>query len=31
VDYNETDGLVFIRKDELVVEVPSNVEMSESE
>jgi ATP-dependent Clp protease ATP-binding subunit ClpC len=31
VDYNETDGLSFIHKDELVVEVPSNVEMSESE
>jgi ATP-dependent Clp protease ATP-binding subunit ClpC len=31
VDYNETDGLVFVRKDELVVEVPANVEMSESE
>lgn len=31
VDYNEVDGLVFVRRDELVVEVPSNVEMSESE
>jgi ATP-dependent Clp protease ATP-binding subunit ClpC len=31
VDYNETDGLTFIRKEELVVEMPSNVEMSKSE
>ncbi|NJN95085.1 MAG: AAA domain-containing protein [Anaerolineales bacterium] len=31
VDYNEVDGLVFVRRDELMVEVPSNVEMSESE
>ncbi|MBI1876670.1 MAG: AAA family ATPase, partial [Chloroflexi bacterium] len=31
VDHNETDGLVFIRKDELVVEVPSKVEVSEGE
>jgi ATP-dependent Clp protease ATP-binding subunit ClpC len=31
VDHNETDGLAFIRKDELVVEVPSKVEVSEGE
>jgi ATP-dependent Clp protease ATP-binding subunit ClpC len=31
VDYNQADGLVFVRKEDLVVEVPSNVEMSESE
>lgn len=31
VDYNETDGLVFVRRDDLVVTVPSNMEMSESE
>ncbi len=31
VDYNETDGLVFVRKDELMVEVLSSVEMSQSE
>ncbi len=31
VDYNESDGLTFIRREELMVEMPSNVEMSESE
>lgn len=31
VDYNETDGLTFTRKEELVVEIPSNVQMSKSE
>lgn len=31
VDYNETEGLMFIRKDELVVNVPANVEVSEAE
>jgi ATP-dependent Clp protease ATP-binding subunit ClpC len=29
VDYNETDGLVFVKKDELMVEMPANVEVEE--
>ncbi len=31
VDYHEAEGIVFVRKDELVVEIPSNVEAAESE
>jgi ATP-dependent Clp protease ATP-binding subunit ClpC len=31
VDYNETEGLVFVPQNELVVEMPSSVEVSESE
>ncbi len=29
VDHNETDGLIFVRKEELVVEMPASVEVSE--
>ncbi|MFN8454753.1 MAG: AAA family ATPase [Anaerolineae bacterium] len=31
VDYHEAEGIVFVRKDELVVEMPANVEAAESE
>jgi hypothetical protein len=31
VDYHEADGIVFVRKQELVVEVPSSVGAGESE